>query len=104
MQTWDQVRLGLLARGYRLVQFWQLSCAVHGDYRLGIEAEAELHHCPVCERPCEAVFLACGYTRRELPFVEQIAKPLALRWRKVLVAKEQTVQYGREYVLHSPRV
>ena len=89
MQTWDGLRLGLLAHGYRLVRFWQLSCAAHGDHRVAIEAAPDLYPCPVCQRPCKAVFLARGYTRRELPFVEQTMRPLALSWRKLLLAKEQ---------------
>jgi hypothetical protein len=48
------------------------------------------------------VFLAHGYTRRELPFVEQSLKPLARAWRKALLTKERrTVDRPiREYHLH----
>jgi hypothetical protein len=89
VQTWDGLRLGLLAHGYRLVQFWQLSCAAHDDHRVATEAAPNLYPCPVCQRPCKAVFLAEGYTRRQLPFIEQTLTPLPVAFRKLLLAKEQ---------------
>jgi hypothetical protein len=104
VQSWDGLRLGLLTHGYRLVQFWQLSCAAHGDTEWPSKPHPTLP-CPVSERPCKAVFLARGYTRRELPFIEQTMTPLATPWRKLLLAKEQPIQHrDREYVLHSRRV
>jgi hypothetical protein len=79
VQTWDGLRSGLLAVGYRLVGFWQFACAARGHFRVATELESDFFPCPTCQKPCKAVFLAHGYTHRELPFIEQTMKPLQLK-------------------------
>jgi hypothetical protein len=76
-----------LAQGYRLCQFWQLSCPAHGVYRVAAETETADFPCPVCLRDAATVFLCEGFTRRTLPFVEQVEKscPLGIKsfWREL---------------------
>ena len=97
MQPFDGLRLGLLAEGYRLIHFYQFSCPDHGIYRAGIEAETcKIYRCPVCAKRCRTVFLAVGYTRREMPQVEMIAKPM------MRVRKEQLQGEGQEIYWPAP--
>ena len=72
VQTWDGLRLGLLALGYRRIIFLELACPTCGDFRTGIEEEAEFYYCPVCGRASKIALLGEGYTRRaEIPW-EQV--------------------------------
>jgi hypothetical protein len=53
----------------------------------------------------DATFLAAGYTRHQLPLIEQGEKPLAHRWR-ILVHQKESREADREirtYALHLPR-
>jgi hypothetical protein len=100
VQSFDGLRLGLLAVGYRLIHFYQFSCADHGVYRAGIESEeCKAYRCPVCKKRVRAVFLADGYTRHEIPFTEFVAKPL-MKVRKVqLQAEGQEIYWPAPYHL-----
>jgi len=49
MQSWDGLRLGLLALGYQKVLWLHLHCITHGVYRLGLPEEQEQYLCPVCQ-------------------------------------------------------
>ena len=40
MQNWDEVRLGLMALGYRRVLTVEIVCITHGTFRGAIEDEA----------------------------------------------------------------
>jgi len=74
--TWDQVRLQLLAHGYRKILYFELSCADHGDFRSAYEPDGEFHPaCPRCGRPSEATILAEGFTRRQTIRWERVAPP-----------------------------
>jgi hypothetical protein len=76
MQTWDGIRLDLLALGYRQISYVEVSCPNHGDFRSGVEAVQDVFPCPRCGRACEAAFLAEGFTRRHPLEWEQVAPAL----------------------------
>jgi hypothetical protein len=100
VQPFDGLRLALVAEGYTLIHFFQFSCGAHGCWRAGIESEeCKTYRCPVCKKRCRTVFLAPGYTRREMPQVEMIAKPL-MRVRKTqLQAEGQEIYFPAPYHL-----
>jgi hypothetical protein len=76
VQTWDGLRLGLLALGYRRIIFLELACVTCGDFRTGIEEEAEFYFCPRCQKASKIVLIGEGYTRRaQIPW-EQVWGPL----------------------------
>lgn len=92
VQPFDGLRLGLLAEGYRLIHFHQFSCTTHGIWRAGIESEeCKTYRCPTCKKRCRAVFLAAGYTRKEIPQVELVAKPLMVRRKVELLSARETI-------------
>jgi len=68
MQSWDGLRLGLLALGYQRVSWLHLHCNRHGVYRLGLPEEQDEYLCPRCQQPCKASVMCEGFTRRQLPF------------------------------------
>jgi len=80
MESWDGLRLGLLALGYRKITYLQLGCAC-GDFRSGVEQQQDSYPCPRCGKPSQAVPLAEGFTRREQIPWEQVAWPLPARYR-----------------------
>ena len=81
MQSWDGLRLGLLALGYQKVLWLHLHCASHGVYRLGLGEEQEQYFCPTCQQPCKVSVLAEGFTKQPLPFApELIDEPLPRWW------------------------
>jgi len=63
---WASLSAELLARGFRRISYFELSCADHGDWRSAVEADSEFHPaCPRCGRPSEATILAEGFSRRD---------------------------------------
>src|SRR5437870_11260566 len=66
MQSWDGLRLGLLALGYQRVLWLHLHCVSHGVYRLGLAEEQEQYLCPVCSSPCKVSVMCEGYTKKLL--------------------------------------
>ena len=79
MQSWDGLRLGLLALGYRKVVWIHLHCVRHGLFRVGIAGEQECYPCPTCEQPCKVSVVAEGFTRQSLPFKPELIVPALSR-------------------------
>ena len=64
MQTWDELRADLAAFGFLEILILELSCADHGDWRLGILTDSEFcPRCPKCNQPCDAAILGRGLCR-----------------------------------------
>ena len=81
MQSWDGLRLGLLALGYQKVLWFHLHCITHGVYRLGLPEEQNEYLCPRCQQACKVTVLAEGFTKQPLPFApELIDEPLPRWW------------------------
>jgi len=94
MQSWDGVRLGLLALGYSKVVWIHLHCVRHGLFRVGIAEEQECYPCPTCEQACEVSVVAEGFTRQPLPF-PGIHAQLTSWERRVLLAEERIAKPRR---------
>jgi len=96
MQSWDGVRLGLLALGYSKVVWIHLHCLRHGLFRMGIAGEQECYPCPTCEQACKVSVVAEGFTRQPLPFKpELIVKPLSAQTRQQLMVPERIAKPRR---------
>ena len=80
MQSWDGLRLGLLALGYQKVLWLHLHCITHGVYRLGLPEEQEQYLCPVCQQACKVSVLAEGFTKQPLPFPPELIDAPLPRW------------------------
>jgi hypothetical protein len=81
MQSWNGLRLGLLALGYHKVLWFHVHCITHGVYRLGLPDEQEQYLCPVCQQPSKASVMCEGFTKKQLPFPpELIDEPLPRWW------------------------
>ena len=82
--AWDALARELLKYGYHPAQFIELSCPDCGEWRVAVpEAPPDTYPCPNCGSLRRAARLCHGYTRRAMPFSEQIAVPLnptARRW------------------------
>jgi hypothetical protein len=79
MQSWDGLRLGLLALGYSKVVWIHLHCLRHGLFRVGIAEEQECYPCPTCEQACKVSVVAQGFTRQPLPFKPELIVPALSR-------------------------
>jgi hypothetical protein len=74
---WEE-KLFWLARGYRVIQFVEITCIQHGTFRSAIgESEPESYPCAICQCACRAVILGEGVTRHELPLWELVEKAFA---------------------------
>ena len=80
LESWDGLRLGLLALGYQKVLWLHLHCASHGVYRLGLPEEQEQYFCPVCLQACKVSVLAEGFTKQALPFAPELIDAPLPRW------------------------
>jgi hypothetical protein len=88
MQSWDGLRLGLLALGYSKVVWIHLHCVRHGLFRVGIAGVQECYPCPTCEQACKASVVAEGFTRQPLPFKpELIVKQISATTRRQLMVE-----------------
>src|SRR6185369_8069732 len=87
MQNWDEVRLGLMALGYRRVLTVEIVCIAHGTFRGAIEDEAELYPCPECRGASTLGAVVEGFTRHELPPWEKRARPLSDKTRAFVMAE-----------------
>jgi len=96
MQSWDGLRLGLLALGYSKVVWIHLHCLKHGLFRVGIAGEQECYPCPMCEQACKVSVVAEGFTRQSLPFKpERIHAQLTAWERRALLAEERIAKPRR---------
>ena len=109
MQSWDGLRLGLLALGYSKVVWIHLHCLRHGLFRVGIvhclrhglfrvgiAEEQECYPCPTCEQACKVSVVAEGFTRQPLPLKpELIVKPLSAQTRQQLMVPERIAKPRR---------
>lgn len=96
LQSWDGIRLGLMALGYRRVLWVHIHCLEHGLFRCGEPEELEFYPCPTCQQACKASILAEGFTRRNLPFApELIVAPLSSQARQQLLANPRIVKPRR---------
>lgn len=78
MQTWDDIRLDLLALGYRQIHFIEIECTDHGAFRAGVEEMLDTFACPRCGRSAEAAYLARGFTRKQTTW-ERVSPALSPR-------------------------
>src|SRR5713101_1601592 len=89
MQTWDGLRLGLMALGYQQVIWTHLHCVDHGVFKVAIAEELEEYPCPTCQQACKVAIVAQGFTKYALPPPERLSKPLSARTRYELLLPEQ---------------
>ena len=65
MQTWEELRTGLIGIGFMELLYVELECARHGALRIGFQADSEFHPaCPKCGVVCDAATLARGLSRK----------------------------------------
>jgi hypothetical protein len=95
LESWNGLRLGLMALGYSKVIWTHLHCVTHGVFKLGISDEMDTYPCPECGVACKVNFIAQGFTRYELPAPEKICKPLSARTRQELLAEPRIVKPRR---------
>jgi hypothetical protein len=83
LQAWDQLRLQLLARGYRQITYIELACPRDGDFRGSIDPDydALTYPCPKCNAPSEYAMLGRGFTRRPTSSFEQVAWRVPKAWK-----------------------
>lgn len=86
--------LELAQYGYRRASFLELHCGC--NVRIAVAELLNKYQCPVCRTDQNATFLAQGFTRRPLPFTEQISRaletPFGRRWLKQQRAQEQAAR------------
>ena len=89
MQSWDGLRLGLLALGYQKVLWLHLHCITHGVYRLGLPEEQDQYLCPVCQQACKVTVLAEGFTKQALPFAPELIDAPLPRWWVARIGRDE---------------
>ena len=105
MQSWDGLRLGLLALGYSKVVWIHLHCVRHGLFRLGIAGDHESYPCPTCAQACTVSVVAEGFTRQPLPFKpELIVKPLSTQTRHLLLSESRITKPRRVHDRHTRKI
>ena len=105
MQSWDGVRLGLLALGYSKVVWIHLHCVRHGLFRMGIAGEQDVYPCPTCQQACKSSILAKGFNRQSLPFKpELIVKPLSTQTRHLLLSESRITKPRRVHDRHTRKI
>ena len=83
MQSWDAVRLQMLAWGYSRVLTIELACPTCGVWRGEMPEERDWYPCPVCTQAAKVCHILEGFTRRAIATEwRQIAKPLSDRVRE----------------------
>ena len=86
MQSWDAVRLQMLAWGYSRVLTIELACPTCGTWRGELPEEQDWYPCPVCTQAAKVCHIIEGYTRRTVGTEWlQIAKPLSDKARTWLM-------------------
>jgi hypothetical protein len=96
MQSWDGLRLGLLALGFSKVVWIHLHCVRLGFFWVGIAEEQNVIPCPTCEQACSASILCEGFTKQPLPFPpERIHAQLTSWERRVVLAEERIAKPRR---------
>jgi len=61
LESWDGLRLGLMALGYR-----SIICVDHGVFKLGVSEEMDTYPCPECGAACK-VFTMRRRTASKVP-------------------------------------
>ena len=84
LESWNGLRLGLMALGYQQVIWTHLHCVDHGAFKVGIPDEEMDAYPPECRATCKVNFVAQGFTRYELPAPEKMCKHLSARTRQEL--------------------
>ena len=92
LESWDGLRLGLMALGYQRVIWTHLHCISHGVWNVAIAEELDEYPCPSCGAACKVAIIAQGFTRHALPLPERISKPLSARTRLELMRPEKPSQ------------
>jgi hypothetical protein len=88
MQSWDEIRLGLMAIGYRRrVLTIEITCFHCGVFRGVVDDEQDVYPCPVCQGRCVLGECVEGFTRHELPAFERVVAPLGQKARLWLAVK-----------------
>ena len=105
MQSWDGLRLGLLALGYSKVVWIHLHCVRHGLFRMGIAEELDVYPCPTCQQACKSSILAKGFTRQPLPFKpELVVPPLSRQTLYLLQAEPRIAKPRRVHDRHAGKI
>jgi len=88
MQTWDAVRLQMLAWGYSRVLTVELACPTCGTWRGELPEEQDWYPCPVCTQAAKVCHILEGYTRRtSLTEWRQVSKPLSAKARELILSQ-----------------
>jgi len=95
IQSWDGLRLGLMALGYQKIIWTHLHCVDHGVFKVAIPDEMDAYPCPECGSACKVNFIAQGFTRDEPPTPQKICKPLSARTRAELLLPERAIPKPR---------
>jgi hypothetical protein len=66
LESWDGLRLGLMALGYRSIIWFHLHCVDHGVFKLGVSEEMDTYPCPECGAACK-VFTMRRRTASKVP-------------------------------------
>jgi hypothetical protein len=94
-KSWDEVRIGLLALGYRELLYVEIVCISCGRFRGAVEDD-EVFPCPTCHADSVLTFCAEGFTRRGLPAWERVETPLSPQMRAKLMGED----FGEDVVFH----
>ena len=87
MQCWSEVRLGLMALGYRRILHIDIVCVACGTWRGAVHEEKDIYPCPQCQAACSLAHVVEGFSRHELPPWELRRKPLSPFLRRVIMSE-----------------
>jgi hypothetical protein len=97
MQSWTEVRLQMLAWGFRRVLTIEIDCPRCGLYRAELWEELEFYPCPGCAHAAKVCHILEGYTRRTVISAEwiQVEKPLSDKARRWILSESELLSIAR---------
>jgi hypothetical protein len=82
MQTWEELRVDLIAFGFVELVVLELNCPCSGDWRLGILTDSEFRpRCPKCNQPCDAAVLGRELCRCRIFEPRCVSPALPENWK-----------------------
>src|SRR5689334_5484232 len=88
MQSWNEVRLGLMALGYNRILHVEIVCKSCGTWRGAIFEESDTYPCPRCTFHCTLAIVVEGFSSHELPGWQLIGKALSDKARRMIMVED----------------
>jgi hypothetical protein len=88
IESWSEVRLGLMALGYNRILHVEIVCKSCGTWRGAIREEADTYPCPRCTSHCTLSLAVEGFSRNDLPEWQLIVKALSQRARQTIIVDD----------------